>query len=60
MRVFIALRSLAFYKWVKLLLHRIDMKFYWEAIRHSLGKLVERKLAGTFSIDFDICSSIPA
>jgi hypothetical protein len=37
---------LAFYKWVKLVLHRIDRKFFWDEIKTVLGEIIREKLKG--------------
>lgn len=39
-----------FYKWVKLLLYRIDKKFYWEEIKTVLSEMIQRKLKGDLKI----------
>ena len=44
--LFSALQLIVFYKWVKLLLHRIDKKVYWEEIKTVLSDLIKRKLKG--------------
>ena len=50
--VFPALSMIMFYKWVKLLLHRIDKKFYWEEIKTVLSDLIHRKLKGELLLLF--------
>lgn len=46
---FSVLGMILFYKWVKLLLYRIDKKFYWEEIKSVLSDLIQTKLKGDFS-----------
>ena len=53
---FPALSMIMFYKWVKLLLHRIDKKFYWEEIKSVLSDLIHRKLKGESLFFFQIIS----
>ena len=47
---FSAVSMIMFYKWVKLLLYRIDKKFYWEEIKTVLSDLIQRKLKGELNI----------
>ena len=46
---------LAFYKWVKLLLHRIDRNFYGEEIKTVLGDIIREKLQG---LEQNLCFSM--
>ena len=56
--LFPALSMIMFYKWVKLLLHRIDKKFYWEEIKSVLSDLIHRKLKGESLFFFQISFSL--
>ena len=53
--MFSALQLIVFYKWVKLLLHRIDKKVYWEEIKTVLSDLIKRKLKGDFASALAMC-----